>query len=73
VKATDDFMVTKVKVIITNATGAIIEEGEALPDAMKSNQWEYKATAANPTLVGTKILAVAYNRPGNTGSAQVVQ
>jgi hypothetical protein len=36
VKATDDFMVTKVKVIITNATGAIIEEGEALPDAMKS-------------------------------------
>ena len=72
VKATDDFMVTKVKVVTTNAAGAIIEEGDAGPDALKINLWVYKATAANPTLTGTKIRAVAYDRPGNTGTAEIV-
>src|SRR5258706_12555290 len=72
VKATDDFMVTKVKVVITNAAGALIEEGEAGPDTLKVNRWGYNATAANPTLAGTKIRAVAYDRPGNTGTAEVV-
>ena len=72
VKAIDDFMVTKVKVIITNAAGAIIEEGEAGPDVMRSNQWEYKATATNSTLTGSKIRAVAYDRPGNTGKAEIL-
>jgi len=50
VKATDDFMVTKVKIVTTNAAGALIEEGEAGPDTLKVNLWGYKATAANPTL-----------------------
>jgi len=72
VKATDDFMVTKVKIVITNAAGAIIEQGEAAQDANKSDQWEYKATIANSPLAGTKILAVAYDRPGNKGTGEVV-
>jgi hypothetical protein len=72
VKATDDFMVTNVKIVITNAAGALIEEGEAGPDAKKINLWAYKATAANPILTGTKIRAIAYDRPGNTGTAEVV-
>jgi hypothetical protein len=72
VKAIDDFMVTKVKIVVTNAAGVVIEEGEAGPDVMRTNQWEYKATAANPTLAGTKIRAVAYDRPGNTGTAEIV-
>jgi hypothetical protein len=70
--AIDDFMVTKVKVIIRNVAGALIEEGEAAPDQMRSNRWEYKATAANSTLTGTKIRAIAYDRPGNTGTAEIV-
>ena len=72
VKATDDFMVTNVKIVITNAAGALIEEGDAGPDALKINLWGYKATAANPSLPGTTIKAVAYDRPGNTGMAEVV-
>jgi len=72
IKAVDDFKVTKVKIVITNAAGAIIEEGEAQPDAEKANLWEYEARVGNPTLVGTKIQAVAYDRPGNTGTAEIV-
>jgi hypothetical protein len=72
VKATDDFMVTKVKVIITHAAGALVEEGEAGPDTLKVNLWGYKATAANPTLAGTTIRAIAYDRPGNSGTAEIV-
>jgi hypothetical protein len=72
VLAKDDFMVTKVKIVITNAAGAIIEQGDAGPDAMKADHWGYKATAANPTLTGTKIQAIAYDRPGNVGTAELV-
>ena len=60
----------KVKIVITDAAGVLIEEGDAGPDALKVNLWGYKATAANPTLTGTKIRAIAYDRPGNTGSAE---
>ena len=59
VHAVDDFMVTKVKVVIADADGAILEEGEAGPDAQRVNLWEYKATVANPMLSGTTVLAVA--------------
>ena len=72
VKATDDFMVTKVKIVIKDAAGVLIEEGDAGPDELKINLWVYRATAANPKLTGTKIQAVAYDRPGNTGTAEVV-
>ena len=72
VTAFDDFMVTTVKIVITNAAGVVIEEGEAILDAMGNDKWQYKATIANPSLAGTKIQAVAYDRPGNTGTAQIV-
>ena len=65
VKATDDFMVTSVKVVITASDGSIIEEGEAGPDSLKINIWSYQATEANPSLPGTTIKAVAFDRPGN--------
>ena len=72
VKATDDFMVTKVKIVIKDAAGELIEEGNAGPDELKINLWVYQATAASPKLTGTKIQAVAYDRPGNVGVAEVV-
>ena len=71
VKATDDFMVTKVKVMITRADGILIEEGEAQLDA-ETDLWVYKATAANPVLAGTTIQAMAFDKPGNQGTAQIV-
>jgi hypothetical protein len=72
VNASDDFMVAKVKITITNAAGVVIEEGEALPHAMRVHLWEYTATATNPSLAGTTIRAVAYDRPGNKGEGEVV-
>ena len=71
VKATDDFMVTRVNVVIKDAAGAVIEEGEAGPDLEQINIWAYKATAANPMLAGTTIKATAYDRPRNKGTAEV--
>jgi hypothetical protein len=72
VKATDDFMVTKVMVTITDAAGVLIEEGVAAQDVQTADGWEYKATVSNRQLPGTTIRTVAYDRPGNKASAEVV-
>jgi hypothetical protein len=72
VKAVDDFMVTRVKVIITSAAGVLIEQGEAVQDPVLNHNWQYTATVANPSLPGTVIKAIAYDRPGNAGMASVV-
>jgi len=66
VKAVDDFMVTRVKVVILDAQGAELESGDAGPDALRVNQWLYKAQVSNPALAGTTIRAIAYDRPGNS-------
>ena len=58
--------------VITDAEGAILDEGEAGTEAQQVNRWEYKVKDANPTLSCTTVLAVAYDRPGNTGTAEVV-
>ena len=72
VKATDDFMVTKVRIEITNAAGTLTEEAEAAPVTGTADEWEYKASVSNPDWIGTTIRAVAYDRPGNKGTAEVV-
>jgi hypothetical protein len=72
VVAKDDFMVTKVVVIITDATGAILEQGEAAPDVTRADHWQYNAVVANPSLTGTRLEVIAYDRPGNTGRASKV-
>jgi hypothetical protein len=71
VKATDDFMVTRVWVMIMNAAGDIIEEGDAGPDVSRVNLWQYKATIANPSWKGMTMKAIAYDRPANTGTLEV--
>ena len=71
VHATDDFMVTKVIIVITDAAGAQIEKGEAMRHEQNGNLWEYQATAANAVLKGTTISVTAYDRPRNKGTAVV--
>lgn len=71
VKAIDDFMVTRVNIVIMDAAGATIEEGEAGPDLEQINIWAYKATASNPELAGTTIKATAFDRPRNKSTAEV--
>lgn len=72
VKATDDFMVTGVKIVISGSDGAILEEGEAGPDLEKINLWTYKTTVANSFVPGTTIRATAFDRPGNVASLEKV-
>ncbi|NOT76430.1 MAG: hypothetical protein HOP08_15995 [Cyclobacteriaceae bacterium] len=66
VKAKDDFMVTSVTVIITDAAGNELEQGEAVQNLQKIFMWTYEATVANPSLPGTKITAIAFDRAGNS-------
>jgi hypothetical protein len=70
IRATDDFMVTKVCITIMGVNGSIIEKGDAVHDTT-TNQWEYSVTVASPSIAGTTIRAVAFDRPGNTGMAEV--
>ncbi|CAN5591126.1 hypothetical protein BH10BAC4_BH10BAC4_11910 [soil metagenome] len=73
VHAVDDFQVTKVTVTIIDANSVVIEQGDAIDDAQtRVNQWKYKTTVANTTLKGTKIMVIAYDRPGNQGSNEIV-
>ena len=71
VKATDDFMVTGVKIVITGSDGIVLEKGDAGPDG-KVNLWKYVATAANTSVEGTKIRAIAFDRPGNKTTMEQV-
>ena len=67
IKAVDDFKVATVEVEIRKADGTMIESGNAVQDPMNVIMWSYAATAANPTLAGTTILARAKDWPNNVG------
>lgn len=61
-KVTDDFMVVSVKVIISNADGSLVEQGNATQQGTK---WVYTATATNTDLDGDKIIIQAGDIPDN--------
>jgi len=63
IEATDDFAVKEVKVIITNADGTLVEEGDAQVDA--GLIWVYTATQTNDDMNGDKIEILASDIPGN--------
>lgn len=69
VQATDDTRVKGVKISIMAASNSLVEEGEAIHDS-DQDLWVYSATVLNASLAGTKIIAVAIDLPGNTGSAE---
>ena len=72
IEATDDFMVTKVIVTIIDAHDVVIEQGEATQHSDRINAWEYKSVEANATQRGTKIRAIAIDKPGNKGTKEIV-
>ena len=61
--------VCSVKVAIYSTTGELIEEGDASPDDVI---WMYKTTRLNKNVIGTKIIAKAYDLPGNEGAMEKV-
>lgn len=68
VQATDDFRVTAVKVLIYSASGELIEEGNAVTDNIL---WMYQVTVVNLKIAGSKIVAKAYDLPGNEAMKEV--
>ena len=72
VDAWDDFVVVKVNVVIINQDGAILEDGYAEPHDNNPALWTYRAIVANPNIQGTKIMVMAFDKPGNKGLAEVV-
>lgn len=71
IKATDDFRVVTVKVSIIDKDGNPLEKGEASPGE-GINVWKYTASVANNSLEGTTIKAIAFDRPGNKGTREVI-
>lgn len=71
VTAKDDFMVNKVFVRITDASGALVEEGEAVRSTLRPFDWDYKAQAENSELTGSTIAVEAYDLPGNLGELSI--
>lgn len=72
VSAHDDFSVVRVIVVVMDSDGAIIEEGDATQSPQRPDHWEYLATAANDRVKGTRIKAMAYDKPRNVVVAEVV-
>lgn len=71
INAVDDFEVTEVLVRITDADDVLLEEGPATFDPNGAGPWEYIATVMNTSKAGTKIRAVAFDRPGHKGVLEV--
>jgi hypothetical protein len=69
--ATDDTMVTEVRVRITSAADATVEEGIAVLNA-ETQTFDYAATVANGVLAESKIRAFAKDLPGNVSEQEMV-
>lgn len=65
IEAADDFQVASVEVKILDGSNRLVEKGNA--HHVKDFTWRYVTTAVNGNLPGSIILAVAYDKPGNSG------
>jgi hypothetical protein len=68
IQATDNFRVTAVTVAIFSSEGEIIEEGNAAYDG---SIWLYHVSRKNEKIEGSRIIAKAFDLPGNEGSLEV--
>jgi hypothetical protein len=71
IEAIDDVAVREVKVVITGADGAPVEEGYAVAEAT-GYEWTYTATVVNDSLAGDRIEVYASDLPGNLTKAEEV-
>ena len=71
IRASDDFDVVSVEVVISMSTGEVIERGMAILSSMKWGSWIYRATATVATGTRITVAATATDRPGNTSTKSV--
>ncbi|CAN5470342.1 hypothetical protein BH09BAC3_BH09BAC3_34050 [soil metagenome] len=72
IKAQDDFKVVRVSIEIYDTKGELLEHGDAVRYIYKPFIWKYKASMINRKLRGTVVQVVAFDRPGNRGTHEVV-
>ena len=70
-RAIDDYRVTKVRMEIYAANGALLEAGNAQQN-MNGLDWTYTTTTSNSALVGSKIKVIATDVPANEGTLEIV-
>jgi hypothetical protein len=70
VGARDDFRVASVKVSIHDAGGTLIEQGNAVLNAIDRSKWTYTATQVNASPPGCTVSAEALDLPGNRGKLE---
>ena len=64
IRASDDFDVTGVEVVISAVTGGEIERGAAIPSSTDLDSWVYTATASVPD-THVRVEVTAIDRPGH--------
>jgi hypothetical protein len=64
----DKFLVLKMDVMIVNADGVVIEEGQA---TVAGKAWKYTVNMLNEAVHGSKIIVTAVNRPGRVVKKEV--
>lgn len=72
IKATDDFRVETVSVVIYSAKGMVIEKGDAARNKRKPFMWNYRTSVENHRVKACRIKVTAKDRPGNEAVAEVV-
>ncbi len=65
VRASDDFEVTGVTVVMSTGDGQAVELGAAVETPAKSGRWMYTATQAVPAGTAVRIAVTATDRPGH--------
>lgn len=71
VYAIDDFRVKRVKVRIEDNESNEVDAGWAEREG-NTDWWRYMATVPNPLPEGGKVIAFAYNQPGNEATKEVI-
>jgi hypothetical protein len=70
VRAQDNVHVASVQITIEDNDGTRFEEGEAVP--VDGLWWTYTTTSTVPQAIACRVVAVARDLPGNTGSLMFV-
>jgi len=69
IRASDDFAVVEVRVILMGAEGEVLETDTAVETPPGSGRWVYRATTAAPTGATVRVVVTATDRPGGVGEA----
>ena len=72
VRATDNFKVVSVHVMVSKADGSVIEQGDAVLNVASIDEFIFKATVANAQVAGTKVLVTVRDKPGNLVTQSIV-